>query len=186
MSGFQRFAIQISARRVIDDPATSLFVLDVYSFLLKRSWRTALGPADLALLTSPARDFASEVLDRLRRRALKRGKHLPDMPDDERHELRIALKNLRYAVEFFGPLFEEDKAQRSCLRLVSDLQEDLGAHNDAATAEAFIGTLDLSADPQAQFAAGYLLGFYRHATVVADTHLARKWKRFRRAGAFWA
>jgi len=175
-----------AARRVIEDPATSLFVLDVQSFLLKRSWRTALGPGDLGLLTSPARDFAGEVLDHLRRRALKRGKHLPDMPDEERHELRIVLKNLRYAVEFFGPLFEEDKAQRSFLRLVADLQEDLGAHNDAATAEVFIGTLHLSEDPGAQFAAGYLLGFYRHATVVADTHLMRKWKNFRRTGAFWA
>jgi triphosphatase len=175
-----------TARRVIDDPATSLFVLDVQAFLMKRSWRTALGPADLGLLTSPARDFAHHVLDRLRGRALKRGKHLPDMPDAERHELRIALKNLRYAVEFFGPLFGEDKEQRNFLRLVSDLQEDLGAHNDAATAEAFIGTLDLTADPSAHFAAGYLLGFYRHATVVADTHLAGKWKKFRRAGAFWA
>ena len=106
--------------------------------------------------------------------------------DDARHDLRIALKNLRYAVEFFGPLFDDDKDQRSFLRLVSDLQEDLGAHNDAATAEAFIGTLDLAADPQAHFAVGYVLGFYRHATLVADTHLARKWKKFRRAGAFWA
>lgn len=176
----------VAARRIIDDPATSLFVLDVQTFLLKRSWRTALGPEDLGLLTSPARDFAGEVLDRLRRRALKRGKHLPDMPDEERHELRIALKNMRYAIEFFGPLFDDDKEQRNFLRLVSDLQEDLGAHNDAATAETFIGTLDLSADPHAHFAAGYLLGFYRHATVTADTHLARKWKRFRRAGAFWA
>lgn len=175
-----------SARQVIDDPATSLFVLDVHSFLVGRSWRTALGPGDLGLLTTPARNFAHEVLDRLRRRALKRGKHLPDMPDQERHDLRIALKNLRYAVEFFGPLFEDDKEQRDFLRLVSDLQEDLGAHNDAATAEAFIGTLDLSVDPGAHFAAGYLLGFYRHATVVADTHLARRWKSFRRAGAFWA
>lgn len=182
----RRLESYVAARQIIDDPATSLFVLDVQTFLLKRSWRTALGAGDLALLTSPARDFADEVLDRLRRRALKRGKHLPDMPDEERHELRIALKNLRYAVEFFGPLFDDDKEQRSFLRLVADLQEDLGAHNDAATAEAFIGTLDLSGDPRAHFAAGYLLGFYRHATVVADTHLARKWKNFRRAGAFWA
>lgn len=182
----RRVESYLAARRVIDDPATSVFVLDVQSFLLKRSWRTALGPEDLALLTSPARDFAREVLDRLRRRALKRGKHLPDMPDDARHDLRIALKNLRYAVEFFGPLFDDDKDQRSFLRLVSDLQEDLGAHNDAATAEAFIGTLDLAGDPQAHFAVGYVLGFYRHATLVADTHLARKWKKFRRAGAFWA
>ncbi|MCA3560327.1 MAG: CHAD domain-containing protein [Aestuariivirga sp.] len=175
-----------AARRTIDDTAASLFVIDVQSFLLKRSWRTALGPQDLGLLTSPARDFAGEVLDRLRRRVLKRGKRLQEMPDGERHELRIALKNLRYAVEFFGPLFGEDKEQQNFLSLVADLQEDLGAHNDAATAEAFIGTLELAADAQAQFAAGYLLGFYRHATLVAGTHLTGKWKNFRRAGAFWA
>ncbi|MCA3556516.1 CYTH and CHAD domain-containing protein [Aestuariivirga sp.] len=175
-----------AARRTIDDAATSLFVIDVQTFLLKRSWRTALGPQDLGLLTLPARDYAGEVLDRLRRRVLKRGKRLPEMPDEERHELRIALKNLRYAVEFFGPLFAQDKEQRNFLSLVSDLQEDLGAHNDAATTEAFIGTLELAADAQAQFAAGYLLGFYRHATLVADTHLTRKWKNFRRSGAFWA
>lgn len=182
----RRVKSYVAARRVIEDPATSIFVLDVQSFLLKRSWRTPLGPEGLAILTSPARAFAGEVLSRLRRRALKRGKHLPDMPDEERHELRIALKNLRYAAEFFGPLFEEDKEQRSFLRLVSDLQEDLGAHNDAATAEAFIGTLELSDDPAAQFAAGYLLGFYCHAGAVADTHLARKWKKFRRLDAFRA
>lgn len=174
-----------AARRLINDPSASQFVLDVQSYLVQRAWRTALGPEDLGLLTSPARDFASAVLDRLRRRALKRGRHLPDMPDEERHELRIALKNLRYAVQFFGPLFEEDKQQRSFLRLVAELQEDLGAHNDAATAEAFIATLGLKPDGPAHFAAGYVLGYYRHATVIADTHLARKWKNFRRAAAFW-
>jgi len=174
------------ARRVIDVPATTLFVLDVQSLLLKRSWRSALGPKDLGLLTSPARDFARGVLDRLRRRALKRGRLLPEMPDEERHELRIALKNLRYAVEFFGPLFDEDKGQRNFLRLVSDLQEGLGAHNDAVTAEAFIAKLNLASDAQAQFAAGYLIGFYRHATLVADARIAKKWKNFRRAGIFWA
>lgn len=175
----------VAARRVIDDPATSIFVLDIQSFLVRRAWRAALGTGDLGLLTTPAQDFASDVLDRLRRRAVKRGEHLPDMPDEERHELRIALKNLRYAVEFFGGLFAEDKAQRSFLRLVADLQEDLGAHNDAATAAAFIATLGLEQDAAAQFAAGYLLGFYRHASLVADTHLTKKWKNFRRAGAFW-
>ncbi|PZF75360.1 hypothetical protein DK847_18700 [Aestuariivirga litoralis] len=175
-----------AARRVIDDPATSLFVLDVQSVLLQRAWRTAPAPEDLGLLTAPARDVAAKLLDGLRKRVLKRGKHLPGMPDGERHDLRIALKNLRYAAEFFGPLFARDKAQRSFLRLVSDLQEDLGAHNDAATAEAFIQSLNLAADAPAQFAAGYVLGFYRHAMLAADTHLARKWKDFRRAGAFWA
>lgn len=174
-----------AARRVIEAPATTLFVLDVQTFLATRAWRTALPAGELGLLTAPARDFAADVLSRLRRRALKRGKHLPDMPDAERHELRIALKNLRYAAEFFGALFAESKEVRQFLRHVADLQEDLGAHNDAATAESFIASLGLPAAPEAQFAAGYLLGYYRHATLVADGQLAKKWKGFRRARTFW-
>lgn len=173
------------ARRVIDDPKTSLFVLDVQSFLARRAWRTALAPEKLGLLTSDAKSYAAEVLGRLRRRALKRGKHLPDIPDEERHELRIALKNLRYAVEFFGSLFDRSKELRSYLKSVADLQEDLGAHNDAATAKVFVETLGLPPDGDVQYASGYLLGWYRHATLVADSHLAKKWKDFKRQDVFW-
>ena len=175
----------VAARALIDDPKTSLFVLDVQNFLARRAWRTAVSAENLGLLTSDAKVYATEVLERLRRRALKRGKHLPDMPDEERHELRIALKNLRYAVEFFGSLFGKAKEMRSYLRVVAELQEDLGAHNDAATAKAFIGSLALSAAADAHFASGYLLGWYHHATLVADSHLARKWKNFKRQDAFW-
>ena len=38
--------------------------------------------------------YAAKVLGRLQGRALRRGRHLPDMPDEARRELRIALKNL--------------------------------------------------------------------------------------------
>jgi CHAD domain-containing protein len=175
----------VTARATIDDPATTLFVLDVQNFLARRAWRTALAPADLGILTSEARAYAADVLERLRKRALKRGKQLPDLPDEERHEVRIALKNLRYAAEFFGSLFSEAKEQREFLRIVADLQEDLGAHNDAATAESFIASLALGSDASAHYAAGYLLGYYRHASITADTHLVRKWKSFRRADSFW-
>ena len=174
-----------AARRLIDDPQTSLFVLAVQNLLARRAWRTAVESENLGLLTSEARVYAAAVLDRLRRRALKRGKHLPDMPDEERHELRIALKNLRYAVEFFGSLFGKSKEARSYLKRVADLQEDLGAHNDAATAKAFIDSLGLPPDAETHFASGYLLGWYRHATLVADSHLAKNWKDFSRQDIFW-
>ncbi len=173
------------ARRVIDDPAASLFVLRVQGFVFTRAWRTALAPQDLGLLTTPGKIYAATVLDRLLKRALKRGKHMPDMPDEERHEVRIALKNLRYASEFFGGLFADGKGLRNYLGLVADLQEDLGAHNDAATAKSFIEGLQLPPEAGTHFATGYLLGWYRHATMVADGHLAKKWKAFKRADIFW-
>ncbi len=49
----------------------------------------------------PARKFFKAELSRLRARVLKRGKAAA-VSDQARHKLRIALKNLRYGVDFFG------------------------------------------------------------------------------------
>jgi len=181
----RREASYVDARRVIDDTATSLFVLDVQDFIARRAWHGGLSPDRRELPSSAARPFAAEVLGKLRRRALKRGKNLPNMSDAERHDLRIALKNLRYAAEFFSGLFDDAKAARGFIRRVAELQEDLGTHNDAATAANFVAGLNLAPGSDCDFAAGYLLGWYRHATLAADLQLARKWKAFRRAEPFW-
>lgn len=174
-----------AARLLMEDAATTHFVLAVQSFLFRRAWRTALAPEDLGLLTSEGRLFSAAVLDRLMRRAMKRGRHLRTMTDEERHELRIVLKNLRYSVEFFGSLFENGKTLRAFLKLVAELQEDLGAHNDAATAQSFLDGLGLPPDGATQFASGFVLGWYRHATAAADRHLIEKWKGFKKADLFW-
>lgn len=173
------------ARRILEEGATTRFVLRVQSFVEGRAWRSALAPDDLGLLTSRGRTFAAEALDRLLRRALKRGRKLRTMPDEQRHELRIALKNLRYAVEFFGSLFPAEREQKHFLKLVAELQEDLGVHNDAATAQSFLDGLGLPPDAETHFASGFLLGWYRHATTVADAHLVKKWKQFKSADPFW-
>jgi inorganic triphosphatase YgiF len=174
-----------AARRVMEDAATTQFVLAVQGLIFRRAWRTAVAPGDLGLLTSEGRLFGAAVLDRLMRRAMKRGRHLKTMTDEERHELRIVLKNLRYSAEFFGSLFEDGKTLRAFLKLVSELQEDLGAHNDAVTAQSFLDSLGLPPEGETQFASGYLLGWYRHATAVADRHLIDKWKSFKKADLFW-
>jgi CHAD domain-containing protein len=174
-----------SARQLMEDAATTQFVLAVQSFIFRRAWRTALPAEELGLLTSEGRLFGAAVLDRLMRRAVKRGRHLRTMTDEERHELRIVLKNLRYSAEFFGSLFEDGKTLRAFLRLVAELQEDLGAHNDAATAQSFLDGLGLSPGGETQFASGYVLGWYRHATAVADRDLIEKWKSFKKADLFW-
>jgi CHAD domain-containing protein len=174
-----------AARLLMEDAATTQFVLAVQDSIFRRAWRTALAAEDLDLLTSEGRLFATAVLDRLMRRAVKRGRHLRTMTDEERHELRIVLKNLRYSAEFFGSLFDEGKTLRAFLKLVSELQEDLGAHNDAATAQSFIENLGRPPDLDTQFASGYLLGWYRHATADADRRLIEKWKSFKKVDLFW-
>jgi len=72
------------------------------AFLARRAWRSALSGAELLRLTEPARLFARETLERLHKRALKRGRQLSQKAPEERRKVRIALKHIRYAAEFFS------------------------------------------------------------------------------------
>jgi CHAD domain-containing protein len=61
------------------------------------------------------------------------------MEPEPRHELRIAVKKLRYAVEFFASAFEGRKAEKrrqAYLEALERLQEHLGDLNDVAVGRA--------------------------------------------------
>jgi inorganic triphosphatase YgiF len=92
-------------------------------------------------LRRPAGDFAATELSRRWRRIRKLTKHLRDVDDAERHELRIRIKKLRYGAEFFGSLFASDKARKRRKKLsgiLEDLQELLGELNDLAVHGSFL------------------------------------------------
>lgn len=61
---------------------------------------------------------------------------LPDVPLTTYHALRIDCKRLRYALEFFAPLFGDDAP--ALIKQVIALQELLGATQDAHVAEGLI------------------------------------------------
>jgi inorganic triphosphatase YgiF len=83
----------------------------------------------------PSRDFAAAEFSRRFKRIRKLAKHLRDVGDEERHELRIRIKKLRYGTEFFGSLFTSGKAKKrrkTFSSLLEELQENLGDLNDLA------------------------------------------------------
>jgi inorganic triphosphatase YgiF len=83
----------------------------------------------------PARDFAAAEFSRRFKRIRKLAKHLRDVGDEERHELRIRIKKLRYGTEFFASLFTSGKAskrRKTFSSLLAELQEHLGDLNDLA------------------------------------------------------
>lgn len=89
--------------------------------------------------TTPAAEFAASALDRLRRNLRKKGRRLRTLDDNALHEVRIAAKKLRYAIDFFASLFPGDQARRRAKRLtkaVRALQDELGELHDAAVAPA--------------------------------------------------
>jgi inorganic triphosphatase YgiF len=181
----RRDRLHEEARRLIADPSSAHFVLRLQSFLAKRGWRNALPAEQLPRLTQPARDFAVNALDRLHGRALARGKHLTELADEQRHEVRIALKNLRYAAEFFGGLFLDPEGVRAYLRRVARLQDLLGAHNDAISASAFLNQINATDRPETAFAAGVVQGWFAGRAALGDQDLKKAWKSFKRTPSFW-
>lgn len=181
-SAARREKAYADARALIEAPATSRFVLDAYALSVARGWRPA-APDDGERIAASA--FAERALDRLDKRARKRGKGLVDLAPEERHEARIALKNLRYGADFFAPLFEGGRAAKKFLRTIAALQDALGAYNDSIVARQIVADLEAQAGPGVARAGGAVAGWTARGAVDADERLADAWKAFRKSPRFW-
>lgn len=130
-------------------------------------------------------DFARDVLERRHRKAIKRGKRHAQLDTRALHRWRIDVKKLRYAAEFFSTLYER-RAVRAYTATLSQLQEQLGTLNDAATLERLCAWLrEGEAGERSEEALGLVRGW---GAAVARTHLEslpRAWRAFREAEPFW-
>ncbi|WP_192258578.1 CYTH and CHAD domain-containing protein [Mesorhizobium caraganae] len=120
-------------------------MIDAAEWISIRDWRT--DQTDETLHEQSSQDFASGVFDKLWKKVAKRGNNLIDADDETRHEVRIAAKKLRYAAEFFEPLYKskaETKRHRRFITAMKDLQDQLGNLNDLATAPHMLAALELS------------------------------------------
>ncbi len=128
--------------------ATTRFVLALQLYVAARSWRNAASQGELQALAEPAVLFAARALERAFRRLRKRARGFETLSPPARHEMRIALKRLRYAVEFFGGLFKPGSAVAAFASAASDLQDVLGAANDAAVASDLVARIDIADDSE--------------------------------------
>jgi len=105
-------------------------------------WREADATAELR--NTPLRNFAGAALDRRLRQVRRHGHHLPDLPDDARHALRKDVKKLRYAAEFFAPLYRDGTAKqrrKAFTASLERLQGALGKLNDHVVEQALLGAM---------------------------------------------
>ena len=114
-------------------------LLDLTAWIETGAWadydNARSGPAP----SDPIAAHGAKQLSRLRRRVKKSGANLCDLTVDERHELRISAKRLRYATEFFATTFpgrKSDKRRSESLSALCDLQDSLGVFHDIATRHA--------------------------------------------------
>ena len=85
--------------------------------------------------------FAADRLRKLRKKIKRKGKHLKSVSDAKRHKLRILVKRMRYAAEFFAATFaakQQAKRHEKMLDALKDMQSALGSLNDIAQREKLI------------------------------------------------
>lgn len=108
-----------------------------------------------------------------------------NLPLDARHEVRLLVKKLRYATDFFEGLYPA-KPEKKYIRCLHKLQDELSYLNDIVTLNSILERiLERSGGAKAQRTAGFLIGWYEREVASGDARLADDWKRFEKSTPFW-
>jgi inorganic triphosphatase YgiF len=141
--------------RVVETLASLAFrqlMLDLVAWMEFGPWRTSGEPVQKHSRQEKLTNFATDTLDSWRRKVKRKGAALDQIDEAERHRVRIATKKLRYAAEFFAPLFPSRQAQRgrkAFVEALQELQEALGTLNDLVAGYDLIARLAAMAPPSA-------------------------------------
>jgi triphosphatase len=137
-------------------------------------------------LAAPVGEFARSALKRCWRKVAESGRRLEELSIEERHAMRKGLKRLRYTAEFFASLYPE-RSTRRFIKEVRSLQEVFGYLNDVAAAERLIAICREACpdSPEAQRAAGYILGWHNAQAARAWKHAHAGWKKLDAMPRFW-
>ena len=181
-----RSASYAALREALMDPRYTRFQLSLRRWIERRDWRTEVPSVALETLTEPASALAVRVLARLRRKALKQGAHFGRLEPEARHELRITLKKLRYAAEFFLPIFSDGPSAKRYIAQLSKLQDALGHANDSTATRSLLrvtGQAELT--PDLHRAVGALIGWLARDQLAVAKSLHKRWREFKATPGFW-
>lgn len=155
----QRSAAYAEVQAILRSEEWRRFLIELVAWINAGPWLTVDDNALAQHRDQPARDYAVGVLEKRRRQVKKRGRHLNELSPEDRHQVRIAAKKLRYGAEFFASLYTDKKQSRRHKEFVaalSDLQDALGDLNDIATGHEIVDDLSFEqmGSRSAVFAAG--------------------------------
>ena len=157
-----------------------LLMLDLVGWIETGDWRSA--PA----AGQPLPGFAARALDNRWSKVRNGGRGLAELAPEPLHRLRIEVKKLRYAIEFFASLGAGKGArrrQKEALAALAQMQEELGRLNDQDTARAVLPRL-LSGDQDALRYAEQRLEEGAEGTANLD-RAVQGYGKLLKAGAFW-
>lgn len=100
----------------------------------------------------------------------------PDPPDEDLHALRIKAKHARYAAELAARA--DGRPLAALAETLRDLQDEIGAHQDAVVAERRLRAL---ATPDSALAVGRIVELERRRREQARARVPELWRRIERA-----
>ena len=191
------------ARAAVDLPRFRELLIDVACWIECGTWRHVSNRSGGDPCSATVVATASEQLGLRVKKICRRGAKLDQLDPRERHKLRLAVKKLRYATDFFAGLFPGKKSKRRRIRFIralKELQDCLGRLNDIGVNEKIAAGFAADVDKthgatsrplarktgsQQSFAAGRLFG--REEAVVNSVMKSAKrgYIRFAHAKPYW-
>jgi len=180
-----RSAARRRARQAMAAPDYSVQMLLLTQKLHEQRWDAERSIEQREVAALPPKAFAGSVLDSAHQRVIKQAKRMDRASIADIHKLRIRIKKLRYSSELLSPLFGQKGARRFLSKL-ADMQDVLGALNDATRAGNLIDRINRSYNhPERVDVNAYLKGY---ADAQSQSSLAGfdvAWKKFEAAQVFW-
>jgi inorganic triphosphatase YgiF len=150
------------AQAAVESKRFDRVLLDSALWLIDGEWRNDNDDLRRTLRERSASAFAEEELARRTRKIVKRVRKLERLDASRQHKLRIAVKKVRYAREFFASLNPDRrrrKARRKIDHALKGLQSALGDLNDMRVHMYWARDFARSnTDARKAFAIGYVIG----------------------------
>jgi inorganic triphosphatase YgiF len=181
----QRKSSYAVLQTVLADPRCNRFLLSLGHLVERRGWRSEIDSEALAVLSQPIPTLADKILARLHRKALKRGAHFRRLKVDEQHDLRIDLKKLRYAADFFLPLYAAHAPAKRYARRLAKVQASLGRARDIASSRILLDAIRQDDQPALHLAIGAAAGWQARDQMAVAKTLRKRWRRFKATSPFW-
>jgi CHAD domain-containing protein len=178
------------AKAAIATPRYRKLVLDTALWIAAGAWTRSEDDLLKARRQQKGRDFAAQEMSRRLDKILKQQKNLRKLDAMKRHKLRIKIKKMRYACDFFAGLFGKSKQRRKFAQALKALQSCLGKLNDMRIHDAMARDFAHPhrrhpGQPQKSFAMGFLSGEEEATKPGLIAGAVKSGKKLSRLTPFW-
>jgi inorganic triphosphatase YgiF len=174
----RRSAARAQAREALASAAFQKFLLHLMRWTEEAPWRRS--PEVRRAAAHPLGQFGRRALARQERKALRHAERIDWNDPAARHRLRILVKRLRYACEFFSDILPSKAARRYLDRLEA-VQDVLGELNDISVAGRLLEEIGKEANPEGT---AYVQGWFAARRGYLVAQLGAMWRAWKKQAQF--